>query len=327
VKILVLIDSEFANWRIPPGHVERLTREFPAHTFLHARDEREALAIAAPADVAFSVQINPEILRITPRLRWIHSPAAGIAGMLYPEMIASPVVITNSRGTSADTMAEHVIAVTLALFRRLPLAFQRQAEKTWAQDEIASPPGNRRLEGSHVVLVGLGEIGSATARRLHALGAIVTGVRRRTDAPVPPGVSAVRPSEDLLSVLPHADVVVIAAPQTSGTRGMIGEGAFAAMKQDAVLVNVSRGGLIDETALGAALTSGRLAGAALDVLRNEPLPPDSPLWNVPNLLITPHTSGFRPDHWDAVTTLFADNLRRFERGDTLLNVVDKQAGY
>jgi phosphoglycerate dehydrogenase-like enzyme len=327
VNILVLIDSDFRMWRIPDDHVERLKREFPQHTFLHPRDEREAVALAAEADAAFSSQINPEHLAAARRLKWVHSPAAGVAGMLYPEMIASQIVITNSRGTSADTIAEHVIAVTLALFRRLPLAFRRQLEKRWAQDEIGAPPGNRTLARSHVVIVGLGAIGSATARRLEALGAIVTGIRRRTDQPLPRGVANVRRTDDLLNALRDADVVVIAAPQTPATRGLIDENAFAAMKNDAVLVNVSRGGLIDEAALAAALQSGRIAGAALDVFRNEPLAPDSPLWNLPNVLITPHTSGFRRDHWDAVTTLFAENLRRFELGEPLLNVVDKQAGY
>jgi phosphoglycerate dehydrogenase-like enzyme len=327
VNILVLIDSPFRMWRIPIEHVERLTREFPEHTFLHARDDAEAMLLAGAAEVAFSSQINREILRAAARLRWIHSPAAGIAGMLYPDMIASRVVLTNARGISADTIAEHVLAVTLALFRRLPLAFQRQAEKMWAQDEIGARPGNRTLAGSRVVIIGLGAIGSATARRLHALGALVTGVRRRADAPLPPGVADVRRVEDLLHVLPDADVVVIAAPQTRLTRGMIGEDALAVMKPDAVLVNVSRGGLVDEEALAARLRSGQLAGAALDVFRDEPLQPDSPVWNVPNLLITPHTSGFRRDHWDAATALFAENLRRFGRGEELLNVVDKQDGY
>ena len=120
---------------------------------------------------------------------------------------------------------------------------------------------------------------------------------------------------------------VIAAPQTRLTRGMVGKRELAAMKSDAILVNVSRGGLVDEEALADALRSGCLAGAALDVFRNEPLGSDSPWWGVPNVLITPHTSGFRADHWDAATALFADNLRRFERGDTLLNMVDKAAGY
>ena len=327
MNVLVLIHSPFRMWTIPPERVERLRREFPAHTFLHAPDDGEGLRLIGEAEVAFSSQINADHLRAAPRLRWVHSPAAGIAGMLYPEMVASPIVLTNSRGMAADTIAEHVVAVTLALFRRLPLALARQRERIWAQDEISGWPGNRLLKGSHVVIVGVGAIGAAAAARMEALGARVTGVRRRVEAGAPRGVSRVVPPSDLPAVLAAADVVVVAAPQTSGTRGLIGAREIAAMPPDAVLVNVSRGGLVDEAAVAAALRSGRLAGAALDVFRHEPLGPDHALWDVPNLLVTPHTSGFRRDHWDAATALFADNLRRFEGGEELINVVDKREGY
>ena len=314
-------------WAIPPEHVDRLRREFPAHAFLHASSDEEGLRLIPQADIAFSSQVTPAQLEAAPRLRWVHSPAAGVAGMLHAGMLARDVVISNSRGLAAETIAEHVLAVTLALFRRLPLAVTRQAERTWAQDEISAPPGNRLLRGATVLLVGLGAIGSAAAWRLDALGAEVLGLRRRAGEPLPRGVRAVRPPSDLQALLPSADVVVVAAPQTPSTRGLIGAPELARMKPDAVLVNVSRGGLVDEEALAAALRAGRLAGAALDVFRGEPLAPGSPLWNVPNLLITPHTSGFRRDHWDAATALFASNLRRFEAGEPLLNPVDKSAGY
>ena len=238
--------------------------------------------------------------------------------MLFPEMVASPVIVTNSRGIASDTIAEHVIAMILALFRRLPLAVRRQWERVWAQEELSAPPGNRMLAGSTVVVVGLGGIGSAVARRLDALGAYVIGVRRRGSEAVG-GVARVHVSGEIPGLLPAADVVVIAAPQTHQTRGMFGRAALGAMKPDAILVNVSRGGLVDEDALTEALAAGRLGGAALDVLRDEPLHPASPLWHLPNVLITPHTSGFRDDHWDVITELFSQNLRRFLRGDTLLN--------
>lgn len=326
MTILVLIHSIFEMWTVPDAAVEWLRGEFPSHRFLHARDDDDGLRLIGDAEIAFSSQVNPDQLAAAPRLRWIHSPAAGIAGMLYPEMLARDVVLTNSRGLSADIIAEHVIAVTLALFRRLPLAFERQAARIWAQEEVGSA-GNRAVAGAHVLIVGLGAIGAATARRMAALDAQVTAIRRRADAPRPPGVSAVRAPEELLHALSAADVVVIAAPQTTRTRGLIGRRELSAMKPDAVLVNVSRGGLLDEAALVEALRAGRLGGAALDVFRNEPLTPDSPMWDVPNLLITPHTAGYRRNHWDAVVALFADNLRRFERGEPLLNVVDKQAGY
>lgn len=326
MHILVFIQSEFAIWTIPDAHVERLEQEFPAHTFLHARDDQHALAMITAADAAFSSQIGRDHLRAASRLRWIHSPAAGIGGMLFPEMVEHPVVITNSRGMASDTMAEHVIAVTLALFRNLPVAFARQSQRAWAQDEI-SLRGNRTLERSRVLVVGLGAIGTAVARRMAALGARVTGIRRRTDAPPAPGVTDVLAPDRLQAAIADADVIVIAAPHTRETRGLIGAAELAAMRPDAILVNVSRGHLVDQEALTAALTAGRLGGAALDVFEEEPLPADSPLWSLPNVLITPHTSGFRPDHWDAATDLFAGNLRRFDAGEPLLNVVEKTRGY
>jgi phosphoglycerate dehydrogenase-like enzyme len=247
--------------------------------------------------------------------------------MLFPEMLASPVVITNSRGMSADTIGEHVLAVTLALFRRLPHAFRSQQAREWAQDAIGLA-GHRSLSGSRVLIVGLGAIGGAVAGRMHALGARVIGVRRHgaSGGPVE-GVAGIETPDRLHALLPHADVVVISAPHTRDTRKLIGRAELEAMRPDAVLVNVSRGQLVDEAALIAALESNRIGAAALDVFNDEPLPQDSPFWRLPNVLITPHTSGFRSDHWDAATTLFADNLRRFEAGQPLRNVVDKAAGY
>lgn len=326
MTILILIHSPFEMWRIPPAYVERLRQQFPSHTFLLASNDEEGLRLAGAAQAAFSAQITPEHLKAATQLQWIHSPAAGVGAMLYPEMLARPIVITNSSGLSGETIAEHVLAVTLAFFRRLPLAFVRQAQRHWAQDEIGLTAGNRTLAGAHVVIVGLGAIGTATAVRMRALGASVTGIRRRVDVPAPPGV-VVRGPDDLLRTLPSADVVVIAAPQTRETRGLIGRAELAAMKADAILVNVGRGGMVDEEAVAEALRAGRLGGAALDVFRHEPLGPDHPLWDVPNLLITPHTSGYRRDHWELVTGLFTENLRRFDRGESLINVVDKAAGY
>jgi phosphoglycerate dehydrogenase-like enzyme len=327
VTILVAIHSRFRNWTIPSGHVEALRTALPADTILHARDDNQARELIPEAAIAFAASITPDQLRAAGRLQWMHCPAAGVSHMLHPEIVQSGITITNGRGTSAETIAEHVLAVVLALFRRLTTAHARQAQHVWAQDEIASPPGNRMISGSSVLIVGLGSIGSATAARLHALGARVTGVRRRPDWAPMAGVESVHPPEALHQLLPGADVVVLSAPQTMTTTGLIGEAELARMKSDAVLVNISRGSLIDEDALVRALGSGALAGAALDVFQDEPLPPDHPMWDVPNLLITPHVSGFRPDHWDAAVALFVENRRRFAAGEPLLNVVDKRLGY
>jgi phosphoglycerate dehydrogenase-like enzyme len=327
VNILVSIHSPFVMWNIPAGHVDGLRRQFPQHTFRHATNDDQALTLIHDAEVAFSAQVTREQLEVARLLRWIHSPAAGIGSMLFPEMVERPIVITNSRGVSAQTIAEHVLAVTLALFRRLPLAFRRQREHEWAQDEISAAPGNRALAGSRILIVGLGAIGSAVAKVMSALGAQVTAIRRTSASERNPFVGEIATPVRLRALLPSADVVVVCAPQTRETRGFIGPDELQAMSPHCIIVNVSRGPLVDEDALVATLRAGRIGGAALDVFAHEPLPPDSPLWDMPNVLVTPHTSGFRADHWDAATTLFVDNLRRFEEGRLLLNVVDKLAGY
>ena len=335
LTVLVGIYSPFAAWNIPPWHVERLRRAFPQHDFLHAVTDEDALRLISRAHVAFMADLRPAQFHAAAELRWVHSPAAGLAGMLFPEMVQSPVVMTNSRGISAGTIAEHVIAVTLVLFRKFPLAFRSQAAREWAQNAVLAEPPIRTIAGARALVVGLGSIGMATARLLAAFGAHVTGIRRHparanergTDDRV---VERIAAPDDLMHLLPGADVVVLAAPQTADTRGMIAAPQLAAMRRDAVLVNVSRGRLVDEAALAAALTADddrRIGGAALDVFEHEPLSPSSPLWTLPNVVITPHMAGFRPDHWDAVTDLFAENLRRFESGTPLRNVVDKGAGY
>jgi phosphoglycerate dehydrogenase-like enzyme len=327
LTVLVGVYSPFLSWNIPAAHVDGLRHAFPAHTFLQAMNEADTLQLIPQADVAFMPELRPAHFAAAARLQWIHSNAAGVGGMLFPAVVASPVVLTNSRGISAGTIAEHVLAVTLAMFRKLPFAFRSQAAREWAQDAILASPPLRTVSGSSVLVVGLGSIGAATAQRMAALGARVTGIRRHLSQPAPDGVEGVLPPNRLLEALPHADVVVISAPQTGHTHGLIGGRELAAMRPDALLVNVSRGKLVDETALVQALTAGIIGGAALDVFEHEPLDPGSPLWSMSNVLITPHMAGFRPDHWEAVTTLFAENLRRFEAGETLRNVVDKVAGY
>jgi phosphoglycerate dehydrogenase-like enzyme len=327
VRILVAIYSEFQSWCIPEAQVEDLRRAFPEHTFVRADSDDTALEAIRDADIAFGSRITPAQFAAAPRLRWIHSPAAGIGSMLFPAMVRSAVVMTNSRGNSSVTIAEHVIAVTLVLLRDLRLAWRRQSEKVWAQNEFDAGASIRTLRGARVLIVGLGSIGSETARLASAFGAHVVGIRRTTRAALPAGVEAVFAPAQLLDHLPSADVVVISAPQTAATVHLIDDRALSRMKDDAVLVNVSRGKLIDEAALARALAQNRLRGAALDVFEHEPLDPASPLWDRPDVLITPHVSGFHAGHWPRATQLFADNLRRFAAGEPLANVVDKEAGY
>ena len=325
MKVLVAIYSEFACWCIPDAEVAALRRAFPAHTFVRADSDDETVDRIGDAEVAYGSRITREQLAAAARLRWIHSPAAGIGHMLFPEMIQSRVVMTNSRGNSAVTIAEHVIGVTLALLRQFPLAWRRQAERIWAQDEFHAGASMRTLRDARVLVVGMGAIGGETARLFNAFGARVTGIRRKP-APAEGNVTVVGPDR-LHDELPHADVVVLCAPQTAETLHLIGAKELAMMKDEAVLVNVSRGKLIDEAALAITLASGRLRGAALDVFEHEPLSHDSPLWARDDVIVTPHVSGFHSRHWPETTRIFSENLRRFDAGQPLHNLVDKKAGY
>ena len=328
MRVLVAIYSDFASWCIPEAEVEILRREFPACTFVRGDSDEETLAHVADADIAFSSRITASHLAAAHRLKWVHSPAAGIGSMLFPSMIESGVILTNSRGISAPAIAEHSVAVTLALLRKLPLASERQRTRTWAQNELSAEGRRiRTLRGARVLIVGLGAIGTETARLFAALGAHVTAIRRRVSEPAPPSVAQVWPPSQLHQALPDTDVVIVAAPQTPDTVHLIGRDELAAMKDDAVLVNVSRGKLVDEAALVKALDAGRLRGAALDVFEHEPLSSDSPLWSHPDVLITPHVAGFSERYWPDARSLFAENLRRFVAGQPLRNVVDKRAGY
>jgi phosphoglycerate dehydrogenase-like enzyme len=326
VRILVSIASRIPAFTLPPAQVDRLRAWFPEHTFVHAATPEAALAGIRDAEVVFTTHLSSRYVDAAPLLRWVHSPAAGVNALLVPELLDRPIVVTNSRGLSADTIAEHALALLFALFRRLPDAVRAQGERRWVQDVMAAA-GHRQVAGSRVLVVGLGAIGSAAATKLMALGARVSAIRRQPGHGAPPGVERVGGPGDLHRLLTDADVVLVAAPETDATRHLIDAPALACLPAGAVLVNVSRGGLVDQPALVDALESGRLGGAALDVFEEEPLPAASPLWRHPGVLITPHVAGFLPRHWDHVTALFADNLRRFVRSAPLRNVVDKRAGY
>jgi phosphoglycerate dehydrogenase-like enzyme len=276
------------------------------------------------AEVAFTSRLTERALAAAPVLRWVHSPAAGVGSMLFPAMQASPVVLSNSRGMNAVAVAEHALMLMLAAVRRLPTAVRAQSERRWAANELSGLPS---LCGRTLLVVGLGAIGREVARMASGLGMRVLGTRRETGDPVPEGVAEARGPSALPALLPAADLVVLAAPLTAETRGMIGAAELARMKPSAWLVNVARGRLIDERALIEALERGMIAGAALDVFEREPLPDASPLWSMPNVLITPHVAGFRDDYWAAATELFAANLRRYRSGETVANIVDKQSGY
>jgi phosphoglycerate dehydrogenase-like enzyme len=323
MKVVTSVYSD-PTWTLPPAEVARLRSEFPHIAIVDAPSEEARLRELADADVAFLSRLKPGEFAVAARLRWIQSPAAGVAGLLFPELRDSQVLLTNARGIHGDAMAEHVIGVAIVLFRQIHRSIRRQVGFRWTKDPQSQ---FRILRGSRMAVIGLGAIGQAVAERAAAMGMDVVAVRRTPSAPHPASVSAVYPPGDLDAVLATADVVVLAAPLTAETRGLIGRAQLRRMKRDAILINVSRGKLVNEDELAAELAEGTIAGAALDVFEHEPLEPDSPLWHLSDVVITPHTSAFRSDYWTLAVGLFASNLTRFERGEPLVNVVDKAAGY
>lgn len=261
------------------------------------------------------------------RLRWAHSGSAGVGGALHPLMRASDVVLTNSAGIYAEPMADTVLAMMLHFGRGIDLAVRAQAERRWdpAPYDAADAPV-RELAHCTMGIVGLGGVGRAVARRGVALGMTVVATRRRgTEGP--DGVEVLSGPDALDRILPRSDYLVIAVPQTSETRAMIGARELALLPEGAVVINVARGGVIDEDALIQALRGGRVRGAGLDVFAREPLPEDSALWGLPNVLVLPHVSGASHQFWRRQTDLIIQNLRRYAAGEPLLNTVDKQAGY
>jgi phosphoglycerate dehydrogenase-like enzyme len=327
MNIVIGVIHPSTAWVLPRRFVDHLRSQFPQHTFVDVWD-RPALRAALPeADAAFAAFVDRDVVSSLSRLRWVQAPAAGVGHLLSDELIASPIVLTSARGVRARPIAEHVLAVTLALARQLHTSIRRQSTHTWALDELEASGRIRTLNGARLGLIGLGAIGVEVAAVASAFGMHVTAVRKRVGQPAPPGVEAVLPPERLPDLLGASDVVVLAAALTADTQQLIGRDAIRHVKRGAFLVNVGRGGLIDDAAVIEALRDGRLGGAALDVFTREPLDPSSPYWDLPNVIITPHISGGMEDYWTPLVALFAENLRRFEHGEPLRNVVDKRAGY
>ena len=332
MNIVVGVISDFAAWVMPPPFVDRLRGQFPQHTFLEAWDRQTIRQLLPAADVAFTPFVDRDVFPAATRLRWVQSPAVGVGSLLYPELVASELVVTTARGIRARAIAEHVLGVSIALARQLHVAIRAQVAHHWAQDAIEGPGRCTvtALLSRRLGIVGLGSIGLEVARIAVPFGLRVSAVRRRTDTPLPDSsvsIDELFPPDRLMELLAKSDIVLLSTPLTRETRQLIGRRELGEIKRGAFLINVGRGKLIDDDAVIEALRDGRLGGAALDVFTREPLDPASPYWDMPNVIITPHTSGAMDDYWTPLVDLFAENLRRFEAGQPLLNVADKHAGY
>ena len=292
-------------------------------------DERRWWEMIASAEVLFGIPGDSpeglsEAVRRSPGLRWVQATAAG-AGEQVGAAGLSPaelrrVSVTSAAGVHAGPLAEFVMLGLLAFAKGLPRLQADQRAHHWDHYPVAE------LAGRSLLIVGLGQIGAEVARLAGAFGMRVTGLNRSGTADSP-YVHHARPIGDLLACLPDADAIVISLPLTVETRGLLGAAAIIRIRRGAVVVNVGRGGVIDEPALIEALRDGRLAGAALDVFASEPLEPDSPLWDLPNVLLSPHTAALSTRENERIVSLFVENLGRFLSGGELRNRVDPELLY
>lgn len=285
----------------------------------------DAVAEALPgSDVVFAWRARSELLEPgwsrAEDLKWIQSASAGVDGLLFPDLIRSHVVLTSARGVYDGAIAEYVVLLMLMFAKGMPGVLERQRRAEWRHLDT------ERLAGKRLLLVGVGPIGRAIGRACADLGMVVRGVgtsARRGDEVF----RTVFGSDELVDAVSWADYVVDALPGTAETRHMFGEAVFAAMAPSARFVNIGRGSTVDERALVRALEGGGIAGAAVDVFEDEPLPQDSPLWSMPNVIVSPHMSGDFAGWREAVVEAFVENLQRYLTGRPLNNVVDKERGY
>jgi phosphoglycerate dehydrogenase-like enzyme len=320
LTLLVLADPATEHLKV----LERL----PSGTSVFVSPDREKLRALAPdADVIFNADLHDlrllaDVFPYAKRVRWVHTLSAGIDSVLSPELIASPVIMTNGRGVFRRALGEWVIATMLFFSYDLRRLLRQQQEQRWEKF------GTAELQGCTLGIVGYGEIGRTAAELARAFGMRIVAIRRKPElSAADPLLDAIYPPDRLNEMLGECDFVAAAAPLTPETRKMIGAPQFAAMKRSAVIINVGRGPVIDEAALIAALESGKIRGAGLDVFETEPLPAGHPFYRLNNVLLSPHCADHTPGAFERAVDLFVDNFERFRKGEPLQNVVDKHAGY
>lgn len=328
MKLLIVLHHRFELWQVPAWFVANLRRDFPQAEIVYRDNYDTVESDIRDAEVVFTLSLRPDQFTAAKKLKWIHCPAAAVHQFSFPELISSEVILTNGRDVHGPSVAEHVMALVFAMAKNLHLDARYQQKHEWGQEQIwYARPHPRTIAGATLGLVGLGSIGRAAAKHAAGLGMRVIAVREHPEKGSVEGVSQIFGTAQLDSLLAQSDYVVLAAPVTSDTTGLMNATRFARMKPDACLINVSRGQLVDEVALAQALREKKIGGAALDVFEKEPLPPDSPLWDIETLLITPHTAGLEEKLWERQYELFSENLRRYLSGLPLLALVNKQKGY
>lgn len=326
-KLLICVWHPFTLWRPPADVAVHVKRAWPEMKVVHLTTYEHINDELPDTDIFVGYSLKPEQFTAAEKLKWLHSTAAGVGQLMYPELRESGVLVTNASGVHSVPMAEHILGLLIALARRFPSAFRYQMNSHWSQQEIWDDQLRpRELQGQTLLFVGFGAIGRETAKRVRPLGMNIWAVTRSGQGD-PALADRYLPAAQLEEVLHQADYVILAAPETPETHHLMNAARLAAMKPTAFLINVARGTLIDEAALIDTLQRRAIAGAALDVTEHEPLPPDSPLWSLDNCLITPHISSASEFLWDRQTELLLENLSRWFGGKELINRVDLQRGY
>jgi D-2-hydroxyacid dehydrogenase (NADP+) len=315
VRLQVLI-----SFGLTERWVTYLKQAFPGVDFTQSRDKAEMERMAAGADVIYGFR-DQELVAKAPRVKWLHYYGAGVDGLSAEHFERHGIVCSNSRGVAAPNIAEHVLAMMLSFARCLPRLQRVQAAEMWVKNNEVTP---FELLDKRLGIVGLGAIGQEVAKRALAFGMRVSGVRRGVGAVV--GVKMFR-VDQLREMAAESDHLVVSLPGTADTAGVIDAAVFSAMPRGSYFYNVGRGNIVVQADLIAALESGQLAGAGLDVMDPEPLPAGHPLWRTPNVLLTSHTSGNTDRYWERAVPLFERNLRAFIDGKPMENVVDLRRGY
>ena len=326
-KLVICVWHAFTQWRPQPIMAETILRRWPEMRVVHLPDYDRLSKELPDTDIFVGYSLRAEQLKDAKRLKWIHSTAAGVSQLMYPELRDSGILVTNPSGIFSVPMAGHTMGLLVAVARNFLDSVRHQEQAHWGVQDIWNKPQQlTELNGQVLLIVGYGSIGRELGRRAKAFDMRVWGVTRsgKGDTAHAEKIAA---ANQLDEVLPEADYVVLAAPETTETKQLMDAGRIAKMKRGARLINVARGSMLDEDALIRALETGALGGAALDVTGIEPLPAGSPLWKAPNLFITPHTSAVSDRLWVRETALLMEFLERWFDGRELFNRVDFAKGY
>ena len=324
MKFVAWMAHHLESREIVDDYIRRVSDSLHGNEFVICEDKDSIKREIVDADVLICWRVTPEVFACAKKLKWIQFGSAGVDHTIFPELLESNIICTTMSGIHTIPVAEHVIAVMLTLTRRLDFAFKLQIERRYERAEIAWTAGE--LSSKTIGIIGLGKIGLAIARLAKAFGMRVVGTKRTLTEALP-NVDQVFAADDLDQMLPEVDYLVLVVPLTEGTRELIGSREIALMKDGSYLVNVARGAMVDHDALGDALQSGKLAGAALDVFPQEPLPSDSPIYDFPNLITTPHTAAASRGYSERAAEVFRHNLEAFTTDGEMMNVYDRKRGY